>query len=76
LIISTEKEKKTKMQRMMMGKIPKKAIKNSRSIENRVGRNEDIFGLPAKRELSSKQELEVSRVPISEKILINSSVYT
>jgi hypothetical protein len=29
---------------MMMGTIPKKAIKNSESIEDRVGRNEDILG--------------------------------
>jgi hypothetical protein len=41
-----------------------------------VGRNEDILKLVEKRELNSKQELEVSRVPISEKISINSSVYT
>jgi hypothetical protein len=39
---------------MMTGKIPKKAIKNSESIENRGERNEDILGLAEKRELSSK----------------------
>jgi hypothetical protein len=33
---------------MMIGKFPKKAIKNSESIENSMGRNEDIIGLVEK----------------------------
>jgi hypothetical protein len=61
---------------MVMGKFPKKPSKNSESIENSVVRNEVILGLAQKRELSSKQELEVSRVPTTEKTAINSLVYT
>jgi hypothetical protein len=45
-------------------------------MKNRVGRNEDTLGLAEKRELSSKSELEVSKVPISEKTSIDSSLYT
>jgi hypothetical protein len=33
---------------MMMGKFPKKTIKNSESVENNMGRNEHILGLAEK----------------------------
>jgi hypothetical protein len=39
---------------MMMRKIPKKPLKNSESIENRAGRNDDILGLAEKRKLNLK----------------------
>jgi hypothetical protein len=45
LIVSVEKERKTKM---MIGKFPKKPSKNSEPIENSMGRNENILGLAEK----------------------------